>query len=381
MNNLLDILNKSVNYLEKKEIKDARLIVEKILSEILNIDRIMLYVNFERILSETELVLIRKKINSFIEMSKKYSTDNVKKKELEILENIEYNDKKESESNKTVKVLLEKSIEYLEKNNVEENKLIAEIIISNILNVDRMMLFTKYREIVNDNDIEKIREYLKKIAKDKLPLQYLLNEQEFYGRKFYVNKGVLIPRQDTEILVEKAINIVKDKKIEAPKILDIGTGSGVIGITMALEIENSKVMGIDISDVAIEISNKNKEILKAKNIKIIKSNLFENVLFKEFDMIISNPPYISRDEIDVMSENTLTWEPEEALFAENEGLYFYNEICDKGYKYLQKEGYLLFEIGYKQGEKVKMIMENKGYKEIKIIKDLQGLDRVVVGRK
>ena len=380
MNNLLDILNKSVNYLEKKEIKDARLIVETILAEIFEVQRIMLYANFERILTEKELEQIRKKLNDFVEMSKKYSTDNVKKKEMEILANID-NNEKESESIKTVKVLLEKSIDYLEKNNVEENKLIAEIIISNILNVDRMMLFTKYREIVSDNDIEKIREYLKKIAKDKLPLQYLLNEQEFYGRKFYVNKGVLIPRQDTEILVEKAINIVKDKKIETPKILDIGSGSGVIGITMALEIENSKVLGIDVSDVAIEISNKNREILKVKNIKIVKSNLFENVSFKEFDMIISNPPYISRDEIDVMSENTLTWEPEEALFAENEGLYFYNEICDKGYEYLQKEGYLLFEIGYKQGEKVKTIMEKKGYKEIEIIKDLQGLDRVVVGRK
>lgn len=380
MNNLLDILNKSVNYLEKKEIKDARLIVETILAEIFEVQRIMLYANFERILTEEELEQIRKKLNDFVEMSKKYSTDDVKKKEMEILANID-NNEKESESIKTVKILLEKSIEYLEKNNVEENKLIAEIIISNILNVDRMMLFTKYKEIVSDNDIEKIREYLKKIAKDKLPLQYLLNEQEFYGRKFYVNKGVLIPRQDTEILVEKAINIVKDKKIETPKILDIGSGSGVIGITMALEIENSKVLGIDVSDVAIEISNKNREILKAKNIKIVKSNLFENVSFKEFDMIISNPPYISRDEIDVMSENTLTWEPEEALFAENEGLYFYNEICDKGYEYLQKEGYLLFEIGYKQGEKVKTIMEKKGYKEIEIIKDLQGLDRVVVGRK
>ena len=380
MNNLLDILNKSVNYLEKKEIKDARLIVETILAEIFEVQRIMLYANFERILTEKELEQIRKKLNDFVEMSKKYSTDDVKKKEMEILANID-NNEKESESIKTVKVLLEKSIDYLEKNNVEENKLIAEIIISNILNIDRMMLFTKYREIVSDNDIEKIREYLKKIAKDKLPLQYLLNEQEFYGRKFYVNKGVLIPRQDTEILVEKAINIVKDKKIETPKILDIGSGSGVIGITMALEIENSKVLGIDVSDVAIEISNKNREILKAKNIKIVKSNLFENVSFKEFDMIISNPPYISRDEIDVMSENTLTWEPEEALFAENEGLYFYNEICDKGYEYLQKEGYLLFEIGYKQGEKVKTIMEKKGYKEIEIIKDLQGLDRVVVGRK
>lgn len=380
MNNLLDILNKSVNYLEKKEIKDARLIVETILAEIFEVQRIMLYANFERILTEKELEQIRKKLNDFVEMSKKYPTDDVKKKEMEILSNID-NNEKERESIKTVKILLKKSIEYLEKNNVKENKLIAEIIISNILNVDRMMLFTKYREIVSNNDIEKIREYLKKIAKDKLPLQYLLNEQEFYGRKFYVNKGVLIPRQDTEILVEKAINIVKDKKIETPKILDIGSGSGVIGITMALEIENSKVLGIDVSDVAIEISNKNREILKAKNIKIIKSNLFENVSFKEFNMIISNPPYISRDEIDVMSENTLTWEPEEALFAENEGLYFYNEICDKGYEYLQKEGYLLFEIGYKQGEKVKTIMEKKGYKEIEIIKDLQGLDRVVVGRK
>ena len=380
MNNLLDILNKSVNYLEKKEIKDARLIVETILAEIFEVQRIMLYANFERILTEKELEQIRKKLNDFVEMSKKYPTDDVKKKEIEILSNID-NNEKERESIKTVKILLKKSIEYLEKNNVKENKLIAEIIISNILNVDRMMLFTKYREIVSNNDIEKIREYLKKIAKDKLPLQYLLNEQEFYGRKFYVNKGVLIPRQDTEILVEKAINIVKDKKIETPKILDIGSGSGVIGITMALEIENSKVLGIDVSDVAIEISNKNREILKAKNIKIIKSNLFENVSFKEFNMIISNPPYISRDEIDVMSENTLTWEPEEALFAENEGLYFYNEICDKGYEYLQKEGYLLFEIGYKQGEKVKTIMEKKGYKEIEIIKDLQGLDRVVVGRK
>ena len=380
MNNLLDILNKSVNYLEKKEIKDARLIVETILAEIFEVQRIMLYANFERILTEKELEQIRKKLNDFVEMSKKYPTDDVKKKEMEILSNID-NNEKERESIKTVKILLKKSIEYLEKNNVKENKLIAEIIISNILNVDRMMLFTKYREIVSNNDIEKIREYLKKIVKDKLPLQYLLNEQEFYGRKFYVNKGVLIPRQDTEILVEKAINIVKDKKIETPKILDIGSGSGVIGITMALEIENSKVLGIDVSDVAIEISNKNREILKAKNIKIIKSNLFENVSFKEFNMIISNPPYISRDEIDVMSENTLTWEPEEALFAENEGLYFYNEICDKGYEYLQKEGYLLFEIGYKQGEKVKTIMEKKGYKEIEIIKDLQGLDRVVVGRK
>ena len=140
-------------------------------------------------------------------------------------------------------------------------------------------------------------------------------------------------------------------------------------------------MGTDISEKALEISEKNKKLLNVENIKFFKSNLFENIEYKKFDMIISNPPYISDNEIGVMSEDTLLHEPDEALFAENNGLFFYYEICRNGMNYLQNNGYLLFEIGYRQGEVVKEIVKKAGFKNVNIIKDMQNNDRVIVGQK
>ena len=377
MNNLLDILNKSVNYLEKKNIKNARLTAESIISEVMEMERIMLYAEFERMLSEDELKKIREKLNDVINNDKKISDNN----DFESME----------KSEKQLKLLLDKSILYLEKNSIDESKLIAEIIFSHVLNVDRMMLFTKYRDEIEDEKIEKIRYFIQKIGREKFPVQYLLNEQEFYWRKFYVDKGVLIPRQDTEVLVEKMIeilknNILKNKNLEKilkihPKILDIGVGSGIIGITAALEIKDSYVLGVDISEKALDTAEKNKELLKVSNIKFLKSNLFENIEFKQFDMIVSNPPYISLNEAGIMSDDTLLHEPSEALFAENDGLYFYYEICQKALDYLADFGYLLFEIGYKQGKNVAEIMTRSGFKNVEVIKDLAGLDRVVVGQK
>ena len=372
MNNLLDILNKSVNYLEKKNIKNARLTAESIIAEIMKMERIMLYAEFERVLSENELKKIREKLNEIVNKSKE------KKKS----DNNDFENTVKSE--KQLKLLLDKSVQYLEKNDIQEGKLIAEIVFSHVLNIDRMMLFTKYRDDIEDEEIEKIRYFIQKIGREKFPVQYLLNEQEFYGRKFYVDKGVLIPRQDTEILVEKMIDTLKDKVLKNeihPKILDIGVGSGIIGITAALEIESSYVLGVDISDKALETAQKNKEILKVSNIKFLKSDLFENVEFREFDMIVSNPPYISLNEIGIMSDDTLLHEPSEALFAENDGLYFYYEICQKASDYLADFGYLLFEIGYKQGKNVAKIMASSGFKNIEVVKDLAGLDRVVIGQK
>jgi len=278
-------------------------------------------------------------------------------------------------------VLLDKSVSFLEKNEIPEARLKTEIIFSNVLGIERMMLFTKYRDEIDEEKKNKIREYIHKIGKEKFPIQYLLNEQEFYGRSFYVDKGDLIPRLDTEVLVEKALNILNEESIEEPKVLDIGVGSGVIGITIALEVPTSKVMGVDISEKALEISSKNKKILKAGNIKFIKSDLFKNIEYKKFNMIVSNPPYISSDETDVMSEDALLHEPSEALFAGSEGLYFYNSISKKAMEYLDENGYLLFEIGYKQGEIVAKMMETYGFKNVEIIKDLAGNDRVVVGQK
>ncbi len=376
MNNLLDVLNKSVIYLEKKKIRNARLTVEKVFSGILGMDRIMLYASFERILTEEELSKIRKKLNSTVtgEIGESSPISGNDEKKRENLQDI-------TDSLDTLKILIDKSILYLKKNNIKEAGLITEIIFSHVLEIDRMMLFTKYRETVEERKLEKIRNYIWKVGKEKIPVQYLLNEQEFYGRNFYVSKGVLIPRLDTEILVEEAIRILKDEKIENPKILDIGSGSGVIGITLAIEIPDSKVIGIDISEIALETCEKNKKILKAENIKFFRSDLFENVEYTKFDMIISNPPYISRDEMNVMSEDTLLHEPDDALFAENEGLYFYTEISRNALKYLKNRGILIFEVGYRQAEAVKKIMEYTGYKNINIIKDLQNNDRVVSGQK
>ena len=377
MNNLLDILNKSVNYLEKKNIKNARLTAESVISEVMGMERIMLYAEFERMLSEDDLKKIREKLNNVISNNKK------------IFDNNDFENMEKSE--KQLKLLLDKSILYLEKNSIDESKLIAEIVFSHVLNVDRMMLFTRYRDEIEDEKIERIRYFIQKIGREKFPIQYLLNEQEFYGRKFYVDKGVLIPRQDTEVLVEKMINILKNnilknKNFEKnskihPKILDIGVGSGIIGITAALEIKDSYVLGVDISEKALETAEKNKQLLKVSNIKFLKSNLFENIEFKQFDMIVSNPPYISLNEAGIMSDDTLLHEPSEALFAENDGLYFYYEICQKAADYLANFGYLLFEIGYKQGKNVAKIMTSSGFKNVEVIKDLAGLDRVVVGQK
>ena len=377
MNNLLDILNKSVNYLEKKNIKNARLTAESVISEVMEMQRIMLYAEFERILTEDDLKRIREKLNDIINNEKKISDNNDFENAIE--------------SEKQLKLLLDKSILYLEKNNIDESRLIAEIVFSHVLNVDRMMLFTKYKNEIEDEKIEKIRYFIQKIGREKFPVQYLLNEQEFYGRKFYVDKGVLIPRQDTEVLVEKMIEILKNNILKNknfgknskihPKILDIGVGSGIIGITAALEVEDSYVLGVDISEKALETAEKNKQLLNVSNIKFLKSDLFENIEYRQFDMIVSNPPYISLNEVGIMSDDALLHEPSEALFAENDGLYFYYEICQKAIDYLADFGYLLFEIGYKQGKNVAEIMTNSGFKNVEVIKDLAGLDRVVIGQK
>ena len=167
MNNLLDILNKSVSYLEKKNIKNARLVAESIISEVMGMERIMLYAEFEHLMSEAELTKIRKKLNETVN----------KISEKDIFENME-------KSKKQLKFLLDKSISYLEKNNISESKLIAEIVFSHVLEIDRMMLFTKYRNEIEDEKIEKIRYFIKKIGQEKFPVQYLLNEQEFLAENF-----------------------------------------------------------------------------------------------------------------------------------------------------------------------------------------------------
>ncbi len=357
MAKLLEILDKSKKYLEDNNVHNSRVETELILSQVLNLDRIMLYAHFDREINDSEMVRIKELLKSKI-------------------------NKKETESESediNLKTLLDQSVSYLEKYDIEEAKLTVELMFSHILKIDRMMLFTKYTLVLENDEKDRIRNLLKMRAKDKIPLQYLLNEEEFYGRKFYINKGVLIPRNETEIVVEAALK--KLENVSSPRVLDIGVGSGVISITIAKERDDSKILGVDISENALAIAEKNKGLLEASNVKFLKSDLFQEVNFHEFDLIISNPPYIPVSEYETLSADVKEHEPIEALVAENEGLFFYHEISRKALDYLKEGGILVFECGYNQARIIEKIMNELGYREVEVFKDLNGIERGLTGIK
>ena len=194
---------------------------------------------------------------------------------------------------------------------------------------------------------------------------------------FFVNEDVLIPRQDTEILVEEVIKIAKKKN--RPKILDLCTGSGAIAISLKKFVPNSDVYAVDISEKALEIARKNARKLEA-DVKFIKSNLFENLKKEKFDIIVSNPPYIKREDIMNLSEEVKN-EPQIALDGGIDGLDFYKKISEQAIEYLKLDSYLCFEIGYNQKNEVIQIIENKHiYKNVYSKKDLYGNDRIVIAQ-
>ena len=209
----------------------------------------------------------------------------------------------------------------------------------------------------------------------RVPLAYIFGKTNFFGYDFFVSTDVLIPRLDTEILVENVISEINLRNSQV-SVLDIGTGSGAIAITICKET-GSKTFAVDISEKAIEIAKKNAELNDVK-IEFIKSNVFENIPNLKVDIIVSNPPYIESSEIDNLMPEVRNFEPILALDGGESGLDFYEEIIEKSIEHLNSKGKLFFEIGYNQGEKVSRLMKQK-FKNVEIIKDYLDNDRVVVG--
>lgn len=210
-----------------------------------------------------------------------------------------------------------------------------------------------------------------------VPLQYILGEAYFMGLKFVVNNDVLIPRADTEILVYKIIELAN--KFNEIKLLDLCTGSGCISISLAKKLSNAKVFASDISKNALLIAKENSKINET-NITFFESNLFENIEESKFDIIVSNPPYITGEEMKKLEKDVLN-EPHLALYGGEDGLKFYREISKKALNYLKINGILAFEIGYNQAEAVFSILTSLNYKDIEVIKDYSGNDRVIIARK
>lgn len=232
-------------------------------------------------------------------------------------------------------------------------------------------LVTYLHQPITFEDWTAFETILERIVNDE-PIQYILGYADFYDRRFKVNKDTLIPREETAGIIDLA------KDLSPRRILDIGTGSGIIGITMALENPEAMVMMSDISEGALEIAGENA-IQHGTAVSLVKSDVFDNIpAIEKFDLILSNPPYISQDELDVMDESVKKFEPKSALFAERNGLAIYEKIAQQAPDYLTDEGTLIVEIGYRQGGAVKEIFSNTfSEKVVEVLKDFNGLDRYV----
>ncbi len=280
--------------------------------------------------------------------------------------------------NDTYRQVLTKGKEYLKNAGIFEADNDGFALFSYVFKLGRTEYFVKMNEIC---DMALQDEYVQAIErrKNREPLQYIIGKTQFYGYEFLVNENVLIPRFDTEVLVETVLKLIKKYEMNDIKLLDMCTGSGCIVLSLLLMSDIKYATAVDISDKALEVARKNGHNLGVSNIEFIESNLFENVNNK-YDVIVSNPPYIPTSDIEELEDEVRLHEPMLALDGTKDGLYFYDIITKNAGKYLNPGGILCYEIGWNQAEAVASFMAENKFTDINVVKDLAGLNRVVYGR-
>ncbi len=267
---------------------------------------------------------------------------------------------------------------FLKEAGIESFSIDAEVLLMHAVRFDKVQLFTKNNYILSVEEDLSFELFLKERAKFK-PVQYIVGKCEFMSLDFIVNESTLIPRGDTEILVEALIEYIK--KYDFKTILDIGTGSGAVAVSTAAYCPQVSVTAVDVSEDALKTAKDNAKLNNvSERVSFFKSDVFKDVSGK-FDAIVSNPPYIKSDLIPNLLPQVKDFEPLIALDGGTDGLYFYKKIISGSCRYLSNTGMLFFEIGFDQGEEVSGIMRYYGFADIKILKDLAGLDRVVLGKK
>lgn len=288
---------------------------------------------------------------------------------------------------KTLEALLREGSLMLEKAGIGEARLDAWLLLEYVTGRNRAWYFAHSSEQAEEEQEKRYQELYRKRA-GHIPLQHLTKNACFMGYDFYVDENVLVPRQDTEILVEQALLLLKEQK--SPYILDMCTGSGCILLSILKEIPEAAGVGADLSEPALKVAQRNADSLQVKErAHFVQSDLFSGEYFAqngskkrtEYDMLISNPPYIATKEIQKLMDEVRLHDPYMALDGKEDGLYFYRRITAQCGRYLKTGGWLLYEIGYDQGGAVAEIMEKAGFDHIEVKKDLAGLDRVVLGQK
>ena len=252
---------------------------------------------------------------------------------------------------------------------------LARFLLMYILDESPHLFSNNLSEQISKEIEDKYFSLIEKHIKEDVPLSHLVGFEYFYDRKYKVTKDVLSPRMETEELIYKVVEYVKATKKNNLKILDLCTGSGIIAITLKKELEQVSVdvIASDISEEAIEVAKENAQSHDA-TIKFIKSDIFNNIDNK-FDIIVSNPPYIDRKDEVTMKDNVLKYDPHLALFAEEEGMYFYRKIIEQANDYLNENGVIFFEIGYDQKDKIIKLADMNGY-SAEVYKDINGRDRM-----
>lgn len=287
----------------------------------------------------------------------------------------------------SLQILLEEGKEFLEKAGIEEAGLDAWLLLEYTTGRSRAYYFAHREEAVKKEVAETYRKLVRERALH-IPLQHLTHQAFFMGYEFYVNEHVLIPRQDTETLVEAALNVLKNR--EHPKILDMCTGSGCILLSLLMEKKDGTGAGADLSEEALKVAKRNARSLGVEDRTVfLKSNLFSNEYFSkkdgkssgEYDILISNPPYIRTADIEDLMEEVKFHDPRMALDGFEDGLYFYREITARAGEFLKSGGWLMYEIGFDQGKVVQELLHKAGFINTGIVQDLCGLDRVVLGQK
>ena len=273
----------------------------------------------------------------------------------------------------TFKQALEKGILLLENEEIPDAKIDAWYLLSFVTAMTKAQYFLRQDEEIDDTTLFRYKEALLKRASH-IPLQHITEEQDFMGLTFWVNEHVLIPRQDTETLVEEALKVIPS----GSHILDLCTGSGCVIISLVALGQGLSGIGVDVSDEALTVAKENGTRLAKSKVNFVKGNLWEPVTGK-FNAIVSNPPYIRSADIEELACEVKDHEPRLALDGTEDGLYFYRQIVGNAKEYLNDGGWLLVEIGYDQGQDVAELFEAAGFLDIEVIKDLAGNDRVVKG--
>lgn len=267
--------------------------------------------------------------------------------------------------------------EYLEKKGIESARINAELMLAHILKCKRLDLYLSFDKPLKDEEIKLYRDFLKRRSSNE-PLQYIIGNVEFYGLEFKVNKSVLIPRQETEILIENIINHFPEENDLS--FLEVGTGSGNIAVCLAKYFSNASIISIDVNEQAVQLAIENAGLNNvSEKINFLVEDIEKYNPQNKFDVIISNPPYVSSEEYKKLQPEIINHEPEEAVTDFDDGLKFYKLICKKAKFILKNPGFIFFELGTGQSDDVREIMSLNNLKNIIIKKDYLNIERVIYG--